>query len=192
MNCQAHGLEAARAVLGQIADRRRLGLHAGVVGDGLVDLVEAGVLDNSAKTEHRGKSVVGALVGTSRLYGFAHENQGLLVEPVTVTHDRARLAALPRLTSEYDVLYYEGVIYGPGGNLGHFQQAEDFARQALDVAPDFRVNIRYGQPGFTNGMFSHLVQGPYHRMTPDYADRVPCSMADTAGRGIPRCWATNS
>lgn len=72
----------------------------------------------------------------------------------------------------YRSLYYEGVIYGGGGNSAHFQQAETFARQALELRPDFVVNIRYGQPGATNGMFSHLVQGPYHRMTPQYADRV--------------------
>lgn len=65
-------------------------------------------------------------------------------------------------------LYYEG----GGTNASLIQQAEALARQALDLAPDFRKDMRYGQPGASNGHFTGLSEeGPYHRMHVTYANR---------------------
>lgn len=69
-------------------------------------------------------------------------------------------------------LYYEGEVYGGGGDPSDMEDAETFARQALDISSSFLVNVRYGQPGAVNGMYNSLTIGPYHRMTPDYADRT--------------------
>ncbi len=68
-------------------------------------------------------------------------------------------------------LYYEAVVESGSGNPSHMQQAETYARQALDVSPDFRLELRYGQPGTVNGHYNGLTIGPYHRMHQDYAFR---------------------
>jgi acyl-CoA hydrolase len=62
------------AILRLLHDRRDLGIHSGMVGDGLVDLVEAGVITNACKPIDAGVSITGALVGTERLYAFADRN----------------------------------------------------------------------------------------------------------------------
>jgi acetyl-CoA hydrolase len=89
------------AVLAALTSHRRLGIHSGVIGDGLVDLVAAGAVDNSTKPRHlgQGSSVVGGLLGTERLYSFAHLNEEVRVEPIARTHDQAVLAGIPRLTA---------------------------------------------------------------------------------------------
>lgn len=83
-----------------------------------------------------------------------------------------RAGALGGVARAYRTLYYEGIMDGGGPMPAHMQQAETFAREALAVHADFRVDARYGQPGPINGMFSHLVEQPYHRMTPEYANRA--------------------
>jgi acyl-CoA hydrolase len=87
------------AILRLLRDRRDLGVHSGMIGDGLVDLVEAGVVTNARKEIDQGVSITGALIGTRRLYDFANGNPAIRMMPATYTHDAAVLARLSRLVS---------------------------------------------------------------------------------------------
>lgn len=87
------------AILRQLTDRRDLGVHSGMLGDGLVDLIEAGVVTNACKAIDRGVSVNGALIGTERLYRWAHRNPALRMCPGTYTHADAVLAQIEGLVS---------------------------------------------------------------------------------------------
>ena len=58
------------AILSLLRDRRDLGIHSGMFGDGLVDLIEAGVITNARKPIDPGVSITGALIGTRRLYSL--------------------------------------------------------------------------------------------------------------------------
>ena len=87
------------AVLRLLHDRRDLGVHSGMLGDGLVELVEAGVVTNARKPIDTGVSVNGALIGTRRLYAFADRNPGIRMCPTSYTHDAAVLARLDRLVT---------------------------------------------------------------------------------------------
>lgn len=87
------------AILRQLGDRRDLGVHSGMLGDGLVDLIEAGVITNARKEIDRGVTINGALIGTRRLYDFAHENRALRMTPTSYTHDAAILGKLSRLVT---------------------------------------------------------------------------------------------
>ncbi|WP_040800614.1 acetyl-CoA hydrolase/transferase family protein [Nocardia higoensis] len=87
------------AVLRLLHDRTDLGVHSGMIGDGLVDLVEAGVVTNARKAIDRGVSVTGALIGTDRLYRFADRNPHLTMRTTAYTHDPAVLARLDRLVT---------------------------------------------------------------------------------------------
>ncbi|NOQ39522.1 MAG: 4-hydroxybutyrate CoA-transferase, partial [Anaerolineales bacterium] len=62
------------AVLNYLFDKKDLGIHTELFSDGVIDLVEAGVLTNSKKTLHPGKIVVGFILGTKRLYDWVHNN----------------------------------------------------------------------------------------------------------------------
>src|SRR5438067_4985170 len=87
------------AILRLLHDRRDLGAHSGMLGDGLVDLAEAGVLTNARKPIDRGVSITGALIGTRRLYEFADRNPGIRMCATSYTHDGAVLAQLDKLVT---------------------------------------------------------------------------------------------
>ena len=87
------------AILRLLRDREDLGVHSGMIGDGLVDLVEAGVVTNARKRLDPGVSITGALIGTRRLYEFAHHNPLIRLCPASYTHDAAVLAGLERLVT---------------------------------------------------------------------------------------------
>lgn len=113
------------AVLRSLTDRRGLKAHTGLMGDGLLDLIEAGAIDHA---------IVGTAIGSARLYrGLNHP--ALDFRPVSVTHDPTVLAAIDRLVTinsaievdlfgqAYAELTPRGLMSGPGG-------ASDFARGA--------------------------------------------------------------
>jgi len=62
------------AVLKYLYDRKDLGVHTELFSDGVIELVEAGVLTNARKTLHPGKIVAGFILGTQRLYDWVHNN----------------------------------------------------------------------------------------------------------------------
>jgi acetyl-CoA hydrolase len=75
------------AVLAALRDHRRLGVHTEMFSDGLLDLIELGAVDCSAKSYHRGKIITAFVIGTSRLYGFVDDNPLVEMHPVTFTND---------------------------------------------------------------------------------------------------------
>jgi acyl-CoA hydrolase len=87
------------AILRLLRDRRDLGVHSGMIGDGLVDLVEAGVVTNAAKPIDPGVSITGALIGTRRLFDFAHRNPQIGMRSSSYTHNEAVLSRLTRLVT---------------------------------------------------------------------------------------------
>jgi acyl-CoA hydrolase len=87
------------AMLRLLRDRRDLGVHSGMIGDGLVDLVEAGVITNARKPIDAGVSITGALIGTRRLYDFSHRNPKIGMRRSAYTHSEATLARLERLVT---------------------------------------------------------------------------------------------
>ena len=90
---------APDAILRLLGDRKDLGVHSGMVGDGLVDLVEAGVVTNARKPIDTGVTICGALIGTRRLYDFAHRNPQIRMCTAAYTHDGAVFAQLPKLVT---------------------------------------------------------------------------------------------
>jgi 4-hydroxybutyrate CoA-transferase len=62
------------AVLGFLYDKKDLGVHTELFSDGVIDLVNAGVITNARKTLHQGKITAGFVIGTRRLYQFIHDN----------------------------------------------------------------------------------------------------------------------
>ena len=87
------------AILRLLDDRKDLGVHSGMLGDGLADLVEAGVVTNARKEIDAGVSINGALIGTKRLYDFAHNNPAIRMTSTAYTHDAAVLGQLSRLVA---------------------------------------------------------------------------------------------
>ncbi len=80
------------AVLRSLADRRDLKLHSGLIGDGVLALLDSGAL-------HRpGAATVGVAIGSERLYAML-EHPAFQFRPVSVTHDPAVLSAIDDLVT---------------------------------------------------------------------------------------------
>lgn len=123
------------AVLAALRHHRDLGFHSGAAPEGLMDLMEAGVITNARKTRDRGVSVAGNLIGSERLYRFAHANPAFRLAGTEETHDAATLAAIPNLHAinsalEVDLTGQVGAEFSGGRYLGAVGGQVDFTRGA--------------------------------------------------------------
>jgi 4-hydroxybutyrate CoA-transferase len=75
------------AVLSCLRDRKDLGIHSEMCSDGVIPLIEAGVITGERKTLHRGKVVAGFVLGTKKLFQFIHENPIFEFHPTSYTND---------------------------------------------------------------------------------------------------------
>lgn len=70
------------AVLLFLKNKKDLGIHSEMISDGVLELVETGVINNKKKTLHKDKTIVTFLMGTKKLYDFVHNNPSVEVLPV--------------------------------------------------------------------------------------------------------------
>ncbi len=77
------------AVLRRLFDKQDLGIHTEMFSDGVVDLVQAGVITNRLKHVHPGRSVTSFVNGSQRLFDFVHDNPAVEFHPCDRTNDTA-------------------------------------------------------------------------------------------------------
>ena len=75
------------AVVMQLTHKHDLGVHTEMIGDGIMTLVEAGVLTNRKKNYLPGKMVGTFALGSKKLYDFLHRNPAVEMHPVDFTND---------------------------------------------------------------------------------------------------------
>ncbi len=133
--------EIPDAVLLYLKDKKDLGVHTELFSDGVIELIESGVLTNAAKTIHRGKIVAGFALGSQRLYDFMDNNpifefhpQDYVNDPFVIAQNHRQVAINSALevdltgqvcADSIGTIFYSGVggqldfIYGasrsPGG-----------------------------------------------------------------------------
>jgi 4-hydroxybutyrate CoA-transferase len=71
---------------------RDLGIHTEMFSDGLIDLVEMGVITNARKTVHPGKIIAGFMLGSRRLHQFVHNNELIEMHPIDYVNDPFTIA----------------------------------------------------------------------------------------------------
>jgi len=82
-----------------LTHKKDLGVHTEMFTDAIVDLVEAGVVTGDRKARNRGKLVATFLMGTSRLYGFIHDNPMVEMRPVDFTNDTHVIRSLENMVA---------------------------------------------------------------------------------------------
>ncbi len=87
------------AVLACLGDKRDLGIHSEMCSDGVIPLIEGGVISGERKTLHRGKVVVGFVLGTERLFRFINENPIFELHPTQYTNDPFVIAQNDRMVA---------------------------------------------------------------------------------------------
>lgn len=87
------------AVLARLGDKRDLGVHTEMFSDGLVDLVEHGVVTNRFKEVHRGRTVASFVSGTQRVYDFLDDNLLVEMHPCDRTNDPGIIRRNPKVVA---------------------------------------------------------------------------------------------
>src|SRR5262245_56483467 len=106
-----------------LTDRRDLGIHSDVITDGVVDLVETGVVTGRRKTRHRDRIVASYCLGTRRLYNLIDDNprfEFLPIEQVSHPGEVSRQSHMVSITQAFAidltgqvcVDQFEGEFYG--------------------------------------------------------------------------------
>lgn len=87
------------AVLKFLFDKKDLGIHTELFSDGVIDLVNAGVLTNARKSLHPGKVVAGFILGTKRLYEWVNDNPMIEMHPTEYVNDPFIIAQNDRMVA---------------------------------------------------------------------------------------------
>jgi 4-hydroxybutyrate CoA-transferase len=87
------------AVLKFLFEKKDLGIHTELFSDGIIDLVEAGVLTNARKTLHPGKIIAGFILGTSTLYRWVDDNPIIELHPTEYVNDPFVIAQNERMVA---------------------------------------------------------------------------------------------
>lgn len=123
------------AICRRLADHKDLGVHGGILTDGLAELIMRGAITNARKGSHLGQSVVGSLLGTRRLFDFADNNAEICLAETHVTHSPESLARQYRLSSinsavEVDLSGQVNAEVSSGRYIGAVGGQLDFVRAA--------------------------------------------------------------
>ncbi len=87
------------SVLYYLRDKKDLGIHTEMFSDGMMHLVELGVITNMKKSLHRGKIVAAFCMGSKKLYEFVDNNPFIEFHPVSYTNDPFIIAQNDRMVS---------------------------------------------------------------------------------------------
>ncbi len=86
-------------VLKNLRGHKNLGLHTEMFSDGVVPLIEKGIIDNSKKKLNPGRSVTSFLIGTRSLYDFVDDNPSIVVMDIGYVNDPGVIRQNPAVTA---------------------------------------------------------------------------------------------
>jgi acyl-CoA hydrolase len=87
------------AVLASLMNHKRLGVHTEMFSDGIIPLVESGVITNEFKKKHRGKIVTSFLLGSRKLYDFVDDNPSIAALAIDYVNDTSVIRTNPKVTA---------------------------------------------------------------------------------------------
>lgn len=87
------------AALSAMKNHKELGIHTEMFSDGIIPLIESGVVTNQHKTKHKGYVVTGFMMGSSYLYDYVNDNPLIRVLDIMYVNDTAVIRQLPKVTA---------------------------------------------------------------------------------------------
>jgi acyl-CoA hydrolase len=126
-------------IVRHLSGHRDLGVHSGIITDGIAGLIEAGVVTGARKSLDRGLVVTGFLMGTRALIARAAVDKSIRLRDTRYTHDHAVLAAQHALVAinsaiEVDLTGHANIEVAAGRYVGGIGGAADFLRGAARSA----------------------------------------------------------
>ena len=86
-------------VLKNLNTHKNLGIHTEMFSDGIIPLLEKGVINNSKKKLNIGRSVTSFMAGTQKLYDFVHDNPSVRVMDISYVNDTSLMRQNPMVTA---------------------------------------------------------------------------------------------
>ena len=86
-------------VLQNLFGHKNLGIHTEMLSDGVIALLEKGIINNSLKKLNVGRSVTGFMLGTRKLYDFVHDNPSVRVMDIAYVNDTSIIRRNPKATA---------------------------------------------------------------------------------------------
>lgn len=86
-------------VLRNLTNHKNLGIHTEMLSDGIIPLLESGVINNSQKKLNIGRTVTGFMAGTRKLYDFVHDNPSVRVMDIAYVNDTSIIRQNPKATA---------------------------------------------------------------------------------------------
>lgn len=134
------------AVLDALSTHTNLGIHSGMIADGLINLVDKGVVDGSKKPIDTGLIVTGAALGTERLYSSL-QSMPVAFRASSYTHHPKTLAEIHNLVSinsaiEVDLTGQVGAEVRGGVHVGAIGGQADFSRAAAATGARSIIALR--------------------------------------------------
>ncbi len=87
------------AILSNLYNKKNLGVHTELIGDGLVELMKKGVIDNSKKSINRGKTIATFCMGNKETYEYIHDNPAIEFRTVDYTNNPLTIAQHDNMTA---------------------------------------------------------------------------------------------
>lgn len=87
------------AVLRALSSHRQLGVHTEMFSDGLLPLLEKGVVTNEHKARQQGRTVASFVNGTRKLYDFIHDNRLIELRECSYVNDTMVIRRHPKMTA---------------------------------------------------------------------------------------------
>jgi acyl-CoA hydrolase len=123
------------AICHALGSHRDLGIHSGILTEGMAQLLQRGAATNARKGSHAGQTVVGSLLGTRKLFDFADGNPDILLAETHLTHGADSLRKQLRFCSinsavEVDLTGQVNAEVAAGRYVGAVGGQPDFIRAA--------------------------------------------------------------
>ena len=132
------------ATLESLSRKNDLGIHSGMITDGVMELIEEGVITNRVKSINQGKVVTGEIMGSIALYEYVNQNPSIEMQPVTYTHSWRVMKNIKRfvalnsalevdLSGQINTETLRGQTVGAIGGLLDFVIGSNLAPEGINI-----------------------------------------------------------
>ncbi len=170
------------AVLLALKNHRHLGIHSEMWSDGALSLLEAGIVDNSQKVIHPGKTVSSFVMGTKRLYDFIHDNPSVVQLDIGYVNLPGNIARNPKVTAINSAIEIDlsgqicadsigtKIISGVGGQMDFMRGAalSQGGKPIIAMASRTKTGISRIVPHLKKGAGVVTTRGHVHYVVTEY------------------------
>jgi acyl-CoA hydrolase/RimJ/RimL family protein N-acetyltransferase len=171
------------SIVACLGGKKHLGVHTELLGDGLIELMKKGVVDNSRKEKNRGKLVASFCMGTQETYDFIDDNPAVLFKEIDYTNNPMVIAGHDHMTAINSALEIDlsgqasseslgSTFYSGIGGQANFMRGAVLARYGKNILAMLSTT-RNDQasrivPALKEGAGVTLTRGDLHYIVTEY------------------------